>query len=256
MADDDLDDNAVASADEDAEPNKKQKLAEQVAAARPWLDRALLNLRVWLPALRTPDMKARQVKYRSSDARSGMTWKVGLPQQCYSCGKTEGLTLRKFSQEMRVFDSPMSILGGTFALSMVLLVIFLLTFRPTFFILALVAVVFGAAFQFVKSWNERVRISLWSCPEHLEELTSPEVVIHDEDLYVYVPHESLVAPARAEMIAARKKGQKQRPPLAPKETARVESAPAPDDSANLPPSRPLGSRTELPPLKLAGDEHE
>jgi hypothetical protein len=256
MADDEFDDDGVAS-DQVAEPGKKQKIAEQVSTARPWLERALLNLRVWLPALRTPYMKARQLKYRASDARSGMTWKVGLPQQCYACGKTEGLTLHKFSQELRVFDSPMTILGGAFGLTTVLSVVFLLTsFKPTFLILAVVAAIFGVVFQFIKSWKERVKISIWSCAEHRDELTPPEVVSHDEDLYIYLPHESLVEPARAEMIASRKKDQKQRPPLAPEKVARPQNATAPADAGEMPPSRPIGSRTELPPLKLSGEDDE
>lgn len=255
MADDEIDDDLAGPSAADALPDRRQKLAERASAARPWLDRALLNLRVWLPVLRTPDMKARQVKYRSSDARSGMSWKVGLPRQCYACGKTEGLTLRKFSQEVRAFEAPTTILGGTVSAAVLLFLLWLLTFWTPCLILAFLILILGSTYQFIKSWKERVKINLFSCAEHLEELTPPEVVSHDEDLYVYLPHESLTEAARAELIASRKKQQKLRPPLSP-EPAAGDNEPAPTNLGALPPSRQTTVRTELPPLKLAGEEDD
>lgn len=234
------------------------KLADRAAVARPWLDRALLNLRVWVPAFRTPAMKVRQVKYRSSDARSGLTWNVGLPRQCYACGKTDDLTMRKFSQEIRVFESPTTILGGSLGAALLFFLFGMLFLSPTFLVLGFLSAVLGSAFQFVKSWNERVRVTIWSCHEHLDDLTAPEVVSHDEDLYVYLPHESLTELARAELIESRKKFQKTRPPpvAAQAERAVEEPATAPADTHDAPPPPSLPRRTELPPLKLAGEEDE
>ena len=260
MASDDLDDDEVGPAT--AAADTKQKKTEPAPGGRPWLDRLLLNLRVWVPTLRTPDMKARQVKFRSSDARSGMTWKVALPRQCYACGKTDDLTLRKFSQEIRVFDAPGTIMGSTIGGAVIFLLLWIFTFWMGGLILFVLILVMGSAFQFIKSWKERVKINLFSCSEHLEDLTPPEAVSYDEDLYVYLPHESLAEPARAELIESRKKWQKQRPPLANDQTRAAPTAPnapsepLPDDTSAPPPSRPIGSRTELPPLKLAGDEDE
>jgi len=232
------------------------KLADRAAAARPWLDRALLNLRVWVPALRTPDMKLRQVKYRSSDARTGMSWNVGLPRQCYACGKTDGLTMRKFSQEIRVFESPTTILGGSLGASALFLLFGILFGWTAFLVLGLSVLVLGSAYQLLKSWKERVKVTIWSCAEHLEDLAPPEVVSHDEDLYVYLPHESLAGPAREELIASRKKVQKTRPPPVAAHADRAEPEPAPADASELPPAGPIARRTELPPLKLAGEEDE
>ncbi|HWB14311.1 MAG TPA: hypothetical protein VG826_34110 [Pirellulales bacterium] len=255
MANDELDDDLGLPAT--AAPGVRDKLAQQAATSRPWLDRALLNLRVWFPFLRTPDMRVRQVKYRSSDARSGMSWKVGLPQQCYACGATEGLTRKKFSNEIRVFEAPSTILGGTLGAASLFLLCGVLFFWWSFLVLGLLTLVLGCAYQFVKSWTERVTITIWSCPEHLEELTPPEAVSHDEDLYVYLPHESLAEPARAELIASRKKEQKSRPSGAsPDESPQPQAEPSPDHGAGPPPARPIAARTELPPLKLAGDEEE
>jgi hypothetical protein len=261
MASNDEDDNDDAVSATTAE-DRKPKTAESAGKGRGQLDRWLLNLRVWIPALRTPDMKGRQVKYRSSDARSGMTWKIAMPRQCYACGKTDDLTLRKFSEEVRVYDSPTAILGTTLAAVMLLLLLAVLRLSFSTFVIAVVVGLMGGAFQFIKSWTERVKINLFSCSEHLEDLTPPEVVGYDDDLYVYLPHESLTEPARTELIESRKKGQKQRPPLANDVTraagsGSAASEPVPNETAEAaPPMRPIITRQELPPLKLAGDEDE
>jgi hypothetical protein len=254
MANDEIDDDPGLPATGAA--SVKEKRAERASSARPWFDRALLNLRVWFPAFRTPHMKTRQVKYRSSDARSGMSWKVGLPQQCYACGTTEGLTRQKFSQEIRVFESPTTILGGCVGGAALFLLFGVLFWWWAFIVLGVLTLVLGSVYQFIKSWTERVTITISSCPEHLEELTPPEVVSHDEDLYVYLPHESLVEPARAELVASRKKEQKLPPTKDPSMDGveMRESEPSPEQGP--PPSRPIATRTELPPLKLAGDEDE
>lgn len=257
MASDEFDDDTPSATVSEAKKTK----SEQASAKLSLPDRALLSLRVWVPALRTPAMKARQVKYRSSDARSGMTWKVGLPKQCYECGKTERLTLRKYSQEVRVLEAPTTIIGGTLGGALLLLCMAIVFGAWVLFFLSMAVVVMGAAFQFIKSWSERVKVNIFSCPEHLEDLTAPQVVSYDDDLYVFLPHESLTEPARAELVESRKKGQKQRPPLASDLTRHASANAPPPDSAPLeseapPPSRTLGARTELPPLKLAGDDEE
>jgi hypothetical protein len=256
MVNDELDDD-LAAPDGDGS-NIKQKLTDKAAAARPWLDWALLNLRVWYPFFRTPNMKARQVKYRSSDARSGMSWRVGLPQQCYACGATEGLSREKFTQQVRVFEAPTTILGGTIGGAALFLFFGLVFFWFSFLILGVATLVLGSVFQFIKSWTERVTVTMWSCPEHLEEWTPPEIVVYDEDLYVYLPSESLSEAARAELIASRKKDQKLRPPLpsAPEPTEPRERVPAADTADTPTPSRSIPVREELPPLKLAGEEED
>lgn len=250
MASDEFDDDAPAAASD-----AKRTKPEQASAKLSWPDGALLNLRVWVPALRTPDMKARLVKYRSSDARSGMTWKVGLPKRCYECGKTDNLTLRKYSREVRVLEAPTTIIGGTIGAALLLLLMAIVFRVWSLFFLSLVMLLMGAAFQFIKSWSERVKVNVFSCSEHLEDLTAPRVVSYDDDLYVFLPHESLAEPARNELAESRKKGQKQRPPLANDLTRNAPpQTPAPAESEAPPPSRALGTRTELPPLKLAGED--
>lgn len=253
MATDEFDDDTTSA----AVPEAKQRKPQLSSAKQSWLDRALLNLRVWAPVLRTPDMKSRQIRYRSSDARSGMTWKIGLPKQCFECGKTSDLTLRKYSQEVRVFDAPTTIIGGTIG-GVLLLILIAIVFGslPMFFV-SLVIALMGAAFQFIKSWTERVKVNIFGCSEHLEDLTPPQVAIYDDDLYLFLPHESLVEPARAELTESRKKGQKQRPPLANDLTRNARPAEAPrPESEEPPPARTIGTRTELPPLKLAGEDEE
>lgn len=253
MASDEFDEDTPSVASSEA----RQTKSETAAAQRNWLDRALLNLRVWVPALRTPDMKVRQIKYRSSDARSGMTWKVGLPKQCFECGKTNDLTLRKYLREVRVFEAPTTIIGGTIGGVLLLLFMAIVFGSLVMFFLSLVMALMGATFQFIKSWSERVKVHIFSCAEHLDDLTAPEVVSYDDDLYVFLPHESLAEPARAELAESRKKGQKQRPPLANDLTRHAPPTEAPPaESEAPPPSRTIGTRTELPPLKLAGEDEE
>ncbi|MGH7193255.1 MAG: hypothetical protein ACREJM_06930, partial [Candidatus Saccharimonadales bacterium] len=154
------------------------------AAIGPWLDRALLNLRVWLPALRTPDLKARQVRYRSRESRNALTWNVGLPRQCWQCAATAGLTSRKFSDEIRSFESPTNILGGTWGVAALLLLLWAFFGIAWCLKLGLLSAAGGLVWLWIKSWKERVRITVWSCAEHLDELSPPEAVSYDEALYL------------------------------------------------------------------------
>lgn len=234
-------------------------------AARPWLDQAWLNARVWLPFLRSPDMKLRLVKYRSREQRSGMTWEIDLPKQCWHCGLLEGLTGKKFDRPVRTFEAPTNVLGFSLGFSALLFLFWILLGWSWCWKAALLLTMGGCAWLAVKSWKERVRMTLWSCPEHLDELVAPAVVCHDDDLYVYAPSESLAETARAEVAAARKKQGKYRDAVAP--ASRDDAAesdrtidgassegPRAAREAASPPVRTIPLRAELPPLKLAGEE--
>lgn len=226
------------------------------AAAGPWFDRALLNLRVWLPALRTPDLKARQVKYRARENRKAMTWSVGLPRQCWHCAATEGLTSRKFSDEIRSFESPTNILGGTWGVAALLLLFWIFFGGAWCLRLGVLIAAGGLVWLWIKSWQERVRVTVWSCAEHVDELRPPEAVSYDENLYLYAPSEQLAEVARAELIASRKNEGKHLTERRPEKPAATRDADAADEPAAPPPPRPVITRDELPPLKLAGDEEE
>lgn len=230
-------------------------------AARPVLDQSLLNLRVWLPILATPDMKGREIRYGAREHRASTKWQIALPEQCWQCGKTEGLQKREVSRSVRRFDSPLSIISGTFGVSVVLLVFCILLRSPMLFNLAFLLAIVGGVLLFVKSWKERVRITLWTCPEHAAEFAPPEISPGEDDLHVFVATESLAEAARAEVKAARRRNLPERPAgadpteRADKPAVRERAANrAPSSDEPPPPSRTLPTRTELPPLKLAGEE--
>ncbi|HUY89299.1 MAG TPA: hypothetical protein VMV10_11235 [Pirellulales bacterium] len=239
-------------------------------AIRPALDQASLNLRVWLPILSTPDMKGREIRYGAREHRAGLKWQIALPEQCWQCGKTEGLERRELSRSVRRFESPLSIISGTFGIAGALLVLWVVAPWGWPLKLAFLLVIVGAALLFVKSWKERVRMTIWTCPEHAEELTAPGISLGEDDLYVFVATESLAEAARAELKAARRRDLPDRPlssgqassgqvrPAKADKPAAGERAGnrAPSDDEPPPPSRPLPTRSELPPLKLAGDEEE
>lgn len=261
------DDEAEPLAEADAPPPRGsvRAAADKVArAARPWFEQAWLNVRVWLPFLRSPDMNLRLVKYRSREQRSGMTWEIGLPKQCWRCGLVDGLTSKKFNRQMRTFEAPTNVLGFSLGFSAFLLLLWIVLGWSSCWKAAFLLTLGGCAWLALKSWKERVRLTLWSCQEHLDELVSPDLVCHDDDLYVFAPSESLAETARAEVAAARKKQGKYRDAMA---SAPADEGPSrdrtPDDPPSegrrqnrdaSPPMRTIPVRNELPPLKLAGDE--
>lgn len=256
--------------DRDADTEEKPSSSPGAAAAnrywqamRPAVDQSLLNLRVWLPILATPDMKGREVRYGAREHRAGTKWQISLPEQCWQCGKTDGLEKREVSRSVRRFESPLSILSGTFGVAIALFVLCIVFRSITLFNLAFLLSIVGAVLLFVKSWKERVRMTIWTCPEHAAEFAPPEISPGEDDLHVFVATESLAQAARAEIKAARRRNLPERPVSADatenadKPAVRERAAnraPSPDEPP--PPSRPLPTRTELPPLKLAGDEDE
>jgi len=228
--------------------------------ARPWLEQSALNLKVWVPALQSKAMKSGQVKYRAREHRAGMTWKLIMPSQCWHCGTTDGLSRRDFNLSLRAFDGPLAIATGTFGVAALLLVV-ALVFRVWWpFNLGFLLVLLGAGLLLLKSWREKVKLTFWTCPAHAEELVPPGVVSHDEDLYLFLPAEELAAKARAEVIAARRREGKyaseipvDQPASDGRPAANAKSPPAPVEESPLPTRLP-GTRTELPPLKLAGED--
>ena len=254
--------------DRDADTEEKPSSSPGAAAAnrywqamRPAVDQSLLNLRVWLPILATPDMKGREVRYGAREHRAGTKWQISLPEQCWQCGKTEGLQKREVSRSVRRFESPLSIISGTFGVALALFVLWVAWGWGLS--LALLLTIVGAVLLFVKSWKERVRMTIWTCPEHAAEFAPPEISPGEDDLHLFVATESLAQAARAEIKAARRRNLPERPVSgdtpenADKPAVRerpANRAPSPDEPP--PPSRPQPTRTELPPLKLAGDEDE
>lgn len=235
---------------------------------RPTLEQSALNLRVWLPILRTPDMKGREIRYGAREHRAGLKWQIALPEQCWQCGKSEGLERRELSRSVRRFESPLTIISSTFGVAGVLFVLSIVFRSPTLFNLAFLLAIVGAALLFVKSWKERVRLAFWTCAEHVDDALAPQMSPGEDDLHVFVASESLAEAARAELKAARRRDLPDRPAGASSSAPSKSEKPqnlnardragdrAPSEDEPPPPSRPLPTRTELPPLKLAGEEDE
>jgi hypothetical protein len=211
-------------------------------------------------------MKGCEIRYGAREHRTGLKWQIALPEQCWQCGATEGLERRELSRSVRRFESPLTIVSGTFGVAIALLVVWLVFGGAWLFRLSFVLALLGAALLFVKSWKERVRLTYWSCAQHADDALAPRMSPGEDDLYVFVASESLAAAARAELKAARRRDLPDRPaaaeraekaekPEKPAARPRAENR-APSEDEPPPPSRPLPTRTELPPLKLAGDEDE
>lgn len=237
-----------------------------VSFLRPRVYQAWCNLRVWLPFFDTPNRRARQVRYSPSDCRTGLSWDVALPRQCCRCGATEGLTSREFQESIRVFDYPLHIAGvaGLMAVGILFLAFLAFSFLSYTILLSLLLfvafiVAVAGGLLFLKSWEEDVRLRLFACPAHADELAPPDLVVNDNELTVVLPSESLAEAASAELKQQRRGKQRAtgdssaayRPtssaPGAPPAAIPVRGAPP------LPP-RPIVE--DLPPIKLAGDDDD
>jgi hypothetical protein len=237
-------------------------VARVAPLVRPWLEQTALNLKVWIPALLSKAMKSSQVKYRAREHRNGLTWKLIMPSQCWQCGTTEGLKRRDVNLSVRAFDGPLPIAIGTFGIGALFWILTILTFWWMAFSIGCLLMVLGAGILLLKSWTERVKLTFWTCAGHAEELTPPAVVSYDEELFVFLPTEELAERARAEVVAARRREGKytseaplERPANDGRATAEALPVLEPAEPSTLPTRLP-GTRTELPPLKLAGEEDQ
>jgi hypothetical protein len=114
----------------------------------------------------------------------------------------------------------------------------------------------GAGLLALKSWREPVRVVLWSCQTHAGDVRFPDMVIHDNELHLFVPTVSLAEATTAELMTRRRQGRRYAEDATSgaaavqSDTARPTRAPAREDPAPAPPSvtRPL--REKLPPIKL------
>ncbi|MEX2560449.1 MAG: hypothetical protein WD403_11070 [Pirellulales bacterium] len=241
-------------------PGTSARLKER---AGPYWEQAWLNLRVWAPALANPHFRARLIKYRPSENRTALQWQVVLPRQCCQCGAAENLRSRAFRRDVRTFETPITLLTGTWGLAAFLLFVWLVLGWSWPLHFGRILLLIGPGLLWLKSWKEEVRVSMWACPAHFDGVSAPGLVIHDDELFIQVPSSSLAETAKAELVAARR--QRRHYPEA------VAGAPQPSPAASRPP--PAGEkqggppstepapfvpppRGELPPIKLAGDEDE
>jgi hypothetical protein len=232
---------------------------------RPALARLAVNLKVWAPFLSNPFQRSTLVRFAAEDDRVGLSWNVVLPRQCWHCGQKTGLTPTEYEQTLRAFDNPIAILGG--GLAGVIIGLILLLVMPGFvaFVLFVLLIAIAAGVMLLKSWQETVRLTMFSCPAHVAEMRSPEMAIDDQKLHVFLPTAELAAATADEMAERRKQHARSRT-MAAEGSASQRSfeavEPAPRARSAAPPSEspiPLPPRAEpidLPPIKLAGDDDE
>jgi hypothetical protein len=190
------------------------------------------------------------VTYAARESREGTSWEIILPSRCWECGATERLLKREYDRELRSFESPVAIGSCAVAVAFFFLLLggWLGGMAYWLFLMALVG---GGAMLFLKSWNERARVAISTCPEHADGLKAPGLVVYDNELSVILPTSQLAKAARDEMLAKRR------------EKSRYSEAPPPSDidkprpaAATEPQAKEARyaqkdyKRDELPPIKL------
>lgn len=208
---------------------------------------AWLNLRVWVPGLANPDLRARTVTLGSREARQGQTWDVELPEQCWSCGEREGLRRRAYDLAVRGFEFPLGIAAGALATSAIWFVWLVVWPGRLPLVLLLGTLLLGAAGVFIKSWVDEVSLGAWHCPRHLE-APPVEFVLEENQLHVVLPSTRL-AEALAESVQQRRRSRR---------AYADDSAPPPPSGRDSRPhtEHPLPqsyhrATPDLPPIELA-----
>ncbi|HEY5313607.1 MAG TPA: hypothetical protein VIK18_13860 [Pirellulales bacterium] len=208
----------------------------------PVVDTVWLNVRVWLPMLATPQFRACQLNYTAREGRDGKKWDIALPKQCWQCASRDRLMQREYEQPLRGFESPIAILVCTGSIAVLLLLLAIWMRSGTCFMLAMFTLLGGGAFMFVKSWSEHVRLLIFTCPDHADQLRSPLMVAYDNGLYMILPTEGLMQKAREELALKRRSDQRysERSDTPPEITTPGQGRLAPESYR----------RDELPPIKL------
>lgn len=261
------DDGPRSAAQERAEALRRSAAAasqKSVTFLRPRVYQAWCNLRVWLPFFDTPNRRARLVRYSPNDGRTGLAWDLVLPKQCCRCGKTEQLTSRDFNVPVRAFDYPLHIAGVAGLMAFGVLFLAFIAFTIQYFTI-LLSLLFLAAFivtvagglLWAKSWDEDVRLRLWACPDHADQLEAPDMVLNDNDLSVVLPSDSLADAANAELKERRRgKHRSGADSTAPMPTRSHSSGPPPAIPIDAPPVPRRPVVPDLPPIRLAGDDDD
>jgi hypothetical protein len=209
---------------------------------RPVADSAWLNARVWLPVLATPQFRACKVNYAAREGRDGTKWDIALPKQCWQCGSSDRLMQREYEQPLRGFESPIAILVCTVSIALLLLLLAVWMRSGTCVWLAMFTLLGGGAFMFVKSWSEHVRLVIFTCPDHADNLRSPLMVAYDNELHMILPNETFTQKAREELALKRRTDQRysERSDTPPEITTPGQGRQAVEKYR----------RDELPPIKL------
>jgi hypothetical protein len=187
------------------EPGWRQRLWRRW---QPTLRQALVNVRAWIPFLLNPYQRKRLVRYTAREKRGGLTWGIELPNQCWKCGKEDELTIIRVSRQVRAFEYPLSVVCGTI-LGIFSVCLGQCLMGPLLTVsLCLVVLAVGILVFFLKSWQERVELVLWTCDEHQALFQEPDVATFEEELYLFLPTVKLAKAADAELQVQRRSGRR------------------------------------------------
>jgi len=230
---------------------------------RPRVYQAWCNLRVWLPFFDTPNRRAKTIRYAHNDCRAGFHWDVDLPKQCCRCGRTDNLRGEQFEAPVRAFEYPLHITGIAAMMSagvlfMTYVASSFIGWTTIFSLLMFTAFIVAAAgaLLWMKSWDEDVTLRLFACPDHINDLRLPDMVVYDNELSIVLPSERL-AEAAMEELKQRRRGKTR---AAGDSSAAHRSSSGVTPPAAIPidshavPARPVVP--DLPPIKLAGEDDE
>lgn len=168
-----------------------------------------LNVQIWIPFLLNPFERRRLLRLNEHDrlgdreVRYDLDWTVELPYVCWKTSQTRDLVPCVFERRLRSFERPLTILGVMFLGLMVVSSLSCLLgpwLTPTLYG---TIVLLGLTVLLLKSWRENVRLTIWSRPEHVDELSCPDMVVHCDHLYIHLPSTELARAATAAVRQAR-----------------------------------------------------
>jgi len=218
---------------------------------RPRLRQALFNLRVWLPVLANRGIEARTVRYWGRESREGLTWTIDLPARCWQTGQTNDLVRRQYERDVRGFEQPLPTVGITLALTAVFGIVFLIFPGVLTFLFMLIVLVGGLSLLWLRSWTEEVRLTISTSREHEPQLRCPDLVVDENELYVFLPNARLAQATNEQLLEQRRRFAQNREMPTGREASSY-------DQRDEEPRKYYGhvrpKNIDLPPIKLVDDE--
>ena len=197
------------------------------------------------------------VRYWGRENRHGLTWQIELPEQCWKCGTTQNLLPRQYEREVRGFEQPVAIVGATLMLTAMFLLVFYLVPSWITFLLLVATLVGGGVLLWVRSWTEEVRITIYTSPEHEAELRCPDLVVDQNELYVFLPTASLAEATNQQLLQQRRRLAQDRG-YDEGGSAAAAAPPSPANDERPSPQQHFGyikpKQLDLPPIKLVDDQ--